>query len=106
MTTDSDDHTTQLERKLAQAQASANEWRETAQGWEDLAGEWQTRARRALEGMRGANSLTARWRKSAWDLEARLTEEQAETLAQRQRADLLEYKLDDLHADIQEGRWG
>lgn len=45
----------------------------SAQEWECLAGDWEIRARRALDGMRQANDSLLRWKRKTDELEAELT---------------------------------
>ena len=40
--------------------------------WQDLAGEWEARARRALEGVKGSNNLMHTWRERALSAEDKL----------------------------------
>ncbi len=51
---------------------SRDEWKQAAQGWEELAGDWETRARRALGGMKGSNNLMHIWRERALSAEDKL----------------------------------
>lgn len=59
------DAVTDLHEKVTELTASRDEW-------QTLAGDWETRARRALEGMKGSNNLMHTWRERALSAEDKL----------------------------------